>query len=69
MKALDYPSKFIPIRTIGYLANLDILIDSVKYNNHVFDKMNLLAKIVPANIKISNLDFKLLTAIYQLAGT
>ena len=58
MKTLDYPSKFIPIRTIGYLANLDILIDGVKYNDHVFDKMNLLAKIVPANIKISNLDFK-----------
>ncbi|ABV73675.1 hypothetical protein A1E_03720 [Rickettsia canadensis str. McKiel] len=58
MKAIDYPSKFIPIRTIGYLANLDILIDSVKYNDHIFDKMNLLAKITPANIKISNLDFK-----------
>ena len=59
MKNLDYPSKFIPIRTMGYLANLDVLIDSVKYNNHVFDKMNLLVKIVPANIKISNLDFKI----------
>ncbi|MCZ6913241.1 MAG: exodeoxyribonuclease 7 small subunit, partial [Rickettsia endosymbiont of Ixodes persulcatus] len=58
MKSLDYPSKFIPIRTIGYLANLDILIDSVKYNDHIFDKINLLAKIAPANIKISNLDFK-----------
>ncbi|BBJ31683.1 hypothetical protein RAS_07920 [Rickettsia asiatica] len=58
MKTLDYPSKFIPIRIIGYLANLDILIDSIKYDDHVFDKMNLLAKIVPANIKISNLDFK-----------
>ncbi|ADE29872.1 AsmA family protein [Rickettsia prowazekii] len=58
MQTLDYPSKFIPIRTIGYLANLDILIDSVKYHDHVFDKMNLLAKILPANIKISNLDFK-----------
>ncbi|WP_122036766.1 AsmA family protein [Rickettsia typhi] len=58
MQSLDYPSKFIPIRTIGYLANLDILIDSVKYNDHVFDKMNLLAKILPATIKISNLDFK-----------
>ncbi|WP_347938674.1 AsmA-like C-terminal region-containing protein [Rickettsia oklahomensis] len=58
MKSLDYPSKFIPIRTIGYLANLDILIDSVKYNDHIFDKINLLAKIVPSNIKISNLDFK-----------
>ncbi|MFV9936157.1 MAG: AsmA-like C-terminal region-containing protein, partial [Rickettsia endosymbiont of Haemaphysalis japonica] len=31
---------------------------SVKYNDHVFDKMNLLAKIVPANIKLSNIDFK-----------
>jgi len=59
MKSLDYQNKFIPIRTNPYLANLDILIDSVKYNNYVFDKMNLLVKIAPANIKISNLDFKI----------
>lgn len=58
MKSLDYPSKFIPIRTNPYLANLDISIDNIKYNDHLFDKVNLLAKIIPANIKISNLDFK-----------
>lgn len=58
MKNLDYPSKFIPIRTIKYLTNLDIVIDEVKYNEYIFDKINLLAKIMPANIKISNLDFK-----------
>lgn len=59
MKSLDYPSKFIPIRTNPYLVNLDILIDGVKYNNQVFDKIDLLAKIAPASIKISNLDFKM----------
>ena len=58
MKSLDYPSKFIPIRTNPYTINLDILVDGVKYNDQIFDKMNLLAKISPANIKISNLDFK-----------
>ena len=58
MKSLDYPSKFIPIRTNPYLANLDIGVDSVKYKDQVFDKINLLAKITPASIKISNLDFK-----------
>ncbi len=58
MKSLDYPGKFIPIRTNPYLINLDILINGVKYNDKIFDKINLLAKISPASIKISNLDFK-----------
>ncbi|HJD56305.1 MAG TPA: exodeoxyribonuclease 7 small subunit [Rickettsia endosymbiont of Pyrocoelia pectoralis] len=58
MKSLDYPSKFIPIRTVKYLTNLDIVIDGVKYNEYIFDKINLLAKIMPANVKISNLDLK-----------
>lgn len=58
MKSLDYPSKFIPIRTNPYTINLDILVDGVKYNDQIFDKMNLLAKISPASVKISNLDLK-----------
>lgn len=59
MKSLDYPGKFITIRTNPYIINLDILINGVKYNDQIFDKINLLAKISPANIRISNLDFKI----------
>ncbi|MFY9590206.1 AsmA-like C-terminal region-containing protein [Rickettsia endosymbiont of Halotydeus destructor] len=58
MKNLDYLNKFIPIRTLNCLANLDFTIDNIIFADNSFEKVNLLANISPANLKINNLDIR-----------
>lgn len=58
MKNSDYLNKFIPIRTLNCLANLDFTIDNINFADNSFEKVNLLANISPAHLKINNLDIR-----------
>lgn len=55
MKDSNYLNKFIPIRTISYLGNFDIIFNNLLLNGKSLGKVNLLMNVAPSKIYIDNL--------------
>ncbi|WP_425364032.1 AsmA-like C-terminal region-containing protein [Candidatus Tisiphia endosymbiont of Hybos culiciformis] len=58
MKDESYLAKYIPIRTVNYLGNFDIVINDILMGDNSFGKAYILANVSPGNIEISNLDIR-----------
>ncbi|WP_341756045.1 MULTISPECIES: AsmA-like C-terminal region-containing protein [unclassified Candidatus Tisiphia] len=58
MKGESYLAKYIPIRTVDYLGNFDIMINDLLIGNNSFGKAYILANVSPGNIEISNFDIR-----------
>ncbi len=58
MKDESYLAKYIPIRTVNYLGNFDIMINDLLMGDNSFGKAYILANVSPGNIEISNFDIR-----------
>lgn len=58
MKADSYLSKFIDLRTLNYLANLDISVNNLAWQNLNLGKADLAISIAPGRVNISNLQIQ-----------
>jgi hypothetical protein len=56
MKDKEYLNKFIPIRTLSYIGNLDLTFTDLMFNDKYVGNINILTSLSPGNIKINNLD-------------
>ncbi len=68
MREESYLTKYIPIRTIGYLGNFEVIINDMLIDNHSLGKIYMLANISPGNVEITNFDLRKNNMFLNLSG-
>lgn len=58
MKSKNYLQKYIPIREMNYLGDIDITFNNIQVNNNEIDKLRIITGLSPGNIVLNSIYFQ-----------